>query len=188
MGWFRNLADKWIGEYNPETDWWMKDGPAPRTPNQHHQPLPTPVTVVTQDDIDHEHDTVDHEHNTVIDKSDERQASIDAVPQKSVDHELAVMNEERDQRWAAQDRKAMDIPEPSPTPTRPEPDTDWARSLGTYQDLAYRRGEKAAGRVMDEAAAQSHPGHYTDAPPWQRAQEMAHEPETEAPAPSIDPA
>jgi hypothetical protein len=58
--------------------------------------------------------------------------------QEAIDHELAVMNEERDQRWAAQDRKAMDIPEPS------------------------------AGA------------------PWRNAQ--AHEPETEAPARSVDPA
>lgn len=122
MGWMKDLAEKLIPEYNPKTDWWMRGGTEPHTPwqrvqnqeepNHTHTPEPEPA----QDDIDHEHDTVDHEHNTVIDKSDERQASIDAVPQAAIDHELAVMNEERDQRWAAQNRKAMDIPEPTTPP------------------------------------------------------------------------
>jgi hypothetical protein len=107
MGWLRTLAEKVIPEYNPKTDWWMRGGPAPRTSNQPRQSQPTPVTVVTQEDVD---------------------------------HEKARMNEAQDQEGATQDRKAMDIPEPS------------------------------AGA------------------PWRQAQEAAHEPEAEAPAPSIDPA
>lgn len=48
-----------------------------------------------------------------VSPEDAHQAAIDAVPQAVVDHELAMMNEEQDQRFAAQNRKAMDIPEPT---------------------------------------------------------------------------
>jgi hypothetical protein len=47
--------------------------------------------------------------------ADPAAANIHEPTREAVDHELARMNEERDQRWAAQDRKDMGITENSAT-------------------------------------------------------------------------
>jgi hypothetical protein len=85
--------------------------------------------------------------------------------EEDVDHEKARMNEERDQRQAATE------------PTQEAIDHELA-VMNEERDQRWAAQDRKAMDIPEPSAGA----------PWRQAQEMAHEPEAEAPAPSIDPA
>lgn len=84
MGWWRDLAEKVVPAYNPETDWWMKGVPPPPPTRDSRPQTPGHVVVITQEDeADNGKSQAKEERNTRVEAQEEARPADPAPWQRA---------------------------------------------------------------------------------------------------------